>query len=247
MACALEIRALSYTYKGKESLTVALPELTLREGETCALTGVSGSGKSTLLECLGILRQGFEAQVFTLAGRDLLKASRRQLLLARAALLGFMPQQGGLLPFLSVRGNYEVALKLGIKAQRKLGAPCPDPKERLEKARELSEKLGIASELDKYPSELSTGQRQRASFVRAIVHDPKVLLIDEPTSALDPEHAKKLFAELKALTEHSSLAILTVTHDTELVRQNGLEEYAYDRSQSGAARNVFLKRAQEAA
>lgn len=239
METALRALSLSYTYKGKEGFCVALPELELKEGEITALTGVSGSGKSTLLECLGLLRPGFESKRFEVCGEDLRDRTHRELSLIRSSVMGFMPQQGGLIPFLSVRGNLEVAFDLAAASRKRLGIEIPSRKNALASALEMCAQLGISDYLERYPKELSIGQAQRASFVRASVHTPKVLFVDEPTSALDPPRAFELFTKIKDLVSEKRIAALVVTHDTLLSKKCGFVSCAYDRSRSSESKSVF--------
>ena len=103
----------------------------------------------------------------------------------------------------------------------------------------MCQSLGIEGLLDRYPSELSIGQAQRASFVRATVHSPRILFVDEPTSALDPPRALELFEKMKSLVSEKGLAALVVTHDTALAAQCGFKRCAYDRAQSSADKSVF--------
>ncbi len=76
--------------------------------------------------------------------------------------------------------------------------------------------------LDRYPKDLSIGQRQRAVFFKAVVHEPALVLIDEPTSALDPVNAQAMFELIKDLSEELGLASLVITHDLALVKQCGI-------------------------
>jgi putative ABC transport system ATP-binding protein len=239
MEAVLEAVSLSYTYDEGDGFTVSLPRLELREGGVTALTGVSGSGKSTLLECLGLLRPGYSADGFTVCGQDMRGKSRRELHLLRSSLMGFMPQQGGLIPFLTVRGNLEAAWDLAAASMRKAGIEPPPRRKAVDDAVAMCEELGISKLLDRYPKELSIGQAQRASFVRATVHGPKILFVDEPTSALDPPRALELFKKMSSLVSGKGLAALVVTHDTALAGQCGFTRCAYDRTQSTADRSVF--------
>ena len=106
---------------------------------------------------------------------------------------------------------------------------------------EVLRTLEIDSLLDRYPQELSIGQRQRAVFCKAIAHQPKLVLIDEPTSALDPLHAQKLFAAIAAIAARLKVSVLTVTHDLHLVEKLGIGSCAYQQAQSSASHSIFAE------
>lgn len=100
------------------------------------------------------------------------------------------------------------------------------------------EKLQLEGLLDKYPHELSIGQRQRALFLRALAHKPRLLLIDEPTSALDPDNARALFELIDEIAQVSRISVLVVTHD--LRASERYRRYLYDASQSHSEYSVFI-------
>lgn len=192
---------------------IALPCLTLRRGEVAAITGASGCGKSTLLEMIGLILRPQHLAQYRLGDADgqdvaaLLRDNRQaQMADIRAQRLGFVLQSGGLLPFLSVRQN--IALP-----RRMLGLPVKS-----ERVDEAIERLDLKPLLAKLPAQLSIGERQRVSFVRAIAHEPDLLLADEPTAALDPLQARRLFELIIEIAQRFQIAALLVTHDWDLVR-----------------------------
>lgn len=197
---------------------ILLPRLSLARGEVAAITGASGCGKSTLLEMIGLilrperldryeLTNGEGAGAASLDIAALLREDRQARLAdLRAQCLGFVPQSGGLLPFLDVRQN--IALP-----RRMLGLPASG-----ERVEEAIEHLGLKPLLHKKPAQLSLGERQRASFVRAIAHEPDLLLADEPTAALDPLQARRLFELIIETTQRLRIATLLVSHDWGLLR-----------------------------
>ncbi|GAB3395705.1 ABC transporter ATP-binding protein [Azotobacter armeniacus] len=198
---------------------ILLPRLSLRRGEVAAITGASGCGKSTLLEMIGLILRPERLDRYTLGDEDEADAAApldiaallredRQARLAdlRAQRLGFVPQSGGLLPFLDVRQNIELP-------RRMLGLPATG-----ERVEEAIEHLGLRPLLHKKPAQLSLGERQRASFVRAIAHEPDLLLADEPTAALDPIQARRLFELIVKTTQRLRIATLLVSHDWGLLR-----------------------------
>ena len=196
---------------------VRLPHLQVGAGEILAITGESGSGKSTLLEAIGLLLAPVELERFRLGAthdQDIaqLLASDDQPALAavRSRHLGFILQSGGLLPFLSVRDNISLPRRL-------LGMPAKS--EHIDHAVDVLRLQGL---LDKQPQALSIGERQRVACVRAIAHEPLLLLADEPTAALDPHSARRLFELLLSLVSNMGLSALVVSHDWALLKDFGL-------------------------
>ena len=133
----------------------------------------------------------------------------------RAAACGYVLQQGGLLPFLTVRENLVVADPLGSQSRRAL-------RSRIE---HLASKLDIVRQLDKRPGALSVGERQRAAIVRALIKRPTVLLADEPTANLDPQTSRDTLELLREEAEEFDIAVFVVSHDHDLIRGIGLPEW----------------------
>jgi putative ABC transport system ATP-binding protein len=206
---------------GSHSYRVALPALNLKRGEVAAITGPSGCGKSTLLEMIGLILTPDQLHVFTLGDATavnvagfLQRDEQAPLADLRAHRLGFVLQTGGLLPFLNVRQNIELPRRInGLATQSEL---VDDAIARLE--------LGYL--LDKRPGQLSIGERQRVAFVRAIAHQPDLLLADEPTAALDPFQARRLFELIIDMVQRFQIAALLVTHDWDLVRDCNIRNIA---------------------
>ncbi|MBT2786396.1 MULTISPECIES: ABC transporter ATP-binding protein [unclassified Halomonas] len=199
--------------KGSERHEVHLPELALAAGQVAAIVGPSGCGKSTLLEVLGLLLTPTTLSSFTLGPQQtnvaaLLHASDEYSLAEiRSRDIGFLLQSGGLLPFLSVRDNIALPrLLMGL----------PQQSERVDHA---CATLGLEPLLDKRPGALSIGERQRTAFVRAMAHEPRLLLADEPTAALDPTSGERLFGLIVSLVKELDMAALVVSHDYTLVAQ----------------------------
>ena len=203
---------------GKSSFRVCLPELKLRAGDVVVIQGDSGSGKSTLLEMIGMILKPDKVDGFKLFldnnDLDIAKWINNndinQLANIRAQYLGFMLQTGGLLPFLKIYENILLPIKL---LQKNVD------NSRLEY---LVDKLGISHLLNKYPKQLSIGERQRASFIRSIIHKPALLLADEPTSALDPYNANLLFDLIIEQAKQDNIAAIIVTHDWQRISTKGL-------------------------
>lgn len=202
--------------EGAQAHRVRLNELHLEQGEIRAITGESGCGKSTLLEAIGLLLAPQQLNHYRLGReavdvRQLLAENQQPALAAlRSRQLGFVLQNGGLLPFLKVRDNIQLPRRLlGLSSRSHA----------VEKAVEV---LRLEPLLDKYPQSLSIGERQRVACVRAIAHEPQLLLADEPTAALDPHNAQRLFELLLSLVNELGLSALVVSHDWALIDQFGL-------------------------
>jgi len=196
---------------GHRAHRVSLPSLQLDDGQCKAITGPSGCGKSTLLEAIGLLLAPQRVERFSISqpAQDvaLLLRQKDEARLAglRAGKIGFVLQSGGLLPYLNVAQN--VALP-----RRQLGlAPHS------ERIAHAYDRLGLNPLLDKLPAALSIGERQRVAFVRAMAHEPDLLLADEPTAALDPHTARGLFELFMQVVKETRLAALVVSHDWALI------------------------------
>jgi len=177
-------------------------DLVVHPGELVAITGPSGSGKSTLLHCLaGIQRPDQGEVVYRGARIDDLGTNDRTLLRRRE--FGFVFQFGELVPELTAVEN--VALPLLLDGAPRVVA--------FDRGREWLERLDIAEQADRVPSELSGGQCQRVAVARSLIHEPAVLFADEPTGALDSLAAEALLELLVDLGERSDLTLLIVTHD----------------------------------
>ena len=146
----------------------------VEEGEFIAIMGESGSGKTTLLNILAALDKPTEGHVF-LGNRELSAVSEKEISAFRRDHLGFVFQDFNLLDTFSLRDNILLPLVLA-------GKPYSEMERRLNP---LARKLGIEKLLEKYPYEVSGGQKQRAAAARALITDPRLILADEPTGALD--------------------------------------------------------------
>lgn len=188
----------------------------VEEGEYVAIMGESGSGKTTLLNILASLDKATGGQVL-LNGRDLSGIKHREICAFRREHLGFVFQDFNLLDSLSLRDNIYLPLVLSGENYGNMR----------EKLKPLAEKLAIADILEKYPYEVSGGQKQRAAVCRALITQPDIILADEPTGALDSKASKNLLEIMSTMNQDMGATILMVTHD------------AY--SASYAKRVLFLK------
>ena len=181
----------------------------VEEGEYVAIMGESGSGKTTLLNILASLDKPTSGQVF-LNGRNLAEVKQRELCAFRRDHLGFVFQDFNLLDTLSLRDNIFLPLVLA-------GNPYEEMEKRLVP---LAEKLSIGDLLDKYPYEVSGGQKQRAAVCRALITRPDIVLADEPTGALDSRASSKLL-RLFADINKEGQTILMVTHSIQAASHAG--------------------------
>lgn len=181
----------------------------VEEGEFTAIMGESGSGKTTLLNILAALDRPTSGRVF-LDGMDLSEVKEKDAARFRREQMGFVFQEFNLLDTFMLEDNILLPLVL---------SSCSAETMR-EKLTAVSEVLGIAGLLKKYPYEVSGGQKQRAAAARAIITDPRILLADEPTGALDSHSSDdllRLFGEINAKGQ----TILMVTHSVKAASTAG--------------------------
>lgn len=174
---------------------------TIQQGEFVAIMGPSGSGKSTVMHLLGCLDRPTSGQIF-LEGFALSQATDNQLAEIRNAKIGFVFQQFNLLSRESALRNVETpAIYAGMKRA-----------ERVRKAKELLERVGLGDRLFHFPSQLSGGERQRVAIARALMNDPAIVLADEPTGNLDTKTGEEILALFESLHKEGRTVVL-VTHD----------------------------------
>lgn len=200
----LEVNSLQkiYTTRLGGSKVQALKNVnfTVEEGEFVAIMGESGSGKTTLLNILAALDQPTGGQVM-LNGRNLANIREAQLAAFRRENLGFVFQDFNLLDTFSLKDNILLPLVLAAR-------PYSEMESRL---LPLARKLGIEQLLEKYPYEVSGGQKQRAAVARALITHPQLVLADEPTGALDSKAAGELLRLFEAVNRDGQ-TIVMVTH-----------------------------------
>ncbi len=181
----------------------------VEEGEYVAIMGESGSGKTTLLNILASLDKATSGQVL-LKGRDLSEIRRRDICTFRREHMGFVFQDFNLLDTLSLRDNIYLPLVLAGTGH----------KEMENRIKPLADRLAIPDILEKYPYEVSGGQRQRAAACRALITNPDIILADEPTGALDSRASGKLL-KLFGEVNREGQTILMVTHSIQAASHAG--------------------------
>ena len=181
----------------------------VEQGEYVAIMGESGSGKSTLLNILAALDKPTEGKVF-LKEKDLSKVKEKEMAAFRRNNLGFVFQDFNLLDTFSLKDNIFLHLVLSGTSH----------KEMERRLLPLADKLGIKNLLEKYPYEVSGGQKQRAAVARAVITQPQLLLADEPTGALDSKAAKELLKLFTSLNQDGQ-TILMVTHSVKAASTAG--------------------------
>ena len=173
---------------------------TVERGEYVAIMGESGSGKTTLLNILAALDKPTEGKVY-LKDRDLGKLKEKEIATFRRQNLGFVFQDFNLLDTFSLKDNIFLPLVLS-------GKKYPEMDKRL---KPIAEKLGIEKLLEKYPYEVSGGQKQRAAIARALITKPQLILADEPSGALDSKAADSLMNLFTTINQEGQ-TIVMVTH-----------------------------------
>lgn len=193
-----------YTTRFGENQVQALSDVTfsVEQGEYVAIMGESGSGKTTLLNILAALDKPTSGQVL-LNGKDIVTIREKEISAFRRNNLGFVFQDFNLLDTFSVKDNIFLPLVLS-------GTPYREMQKRLEP---IATKLFITEILEKYPYEISGGQKQRAAVARALITNPKLVLADEPTGALDSRATDSLLQLFDAINADGQ-TILMVTHST---------------------------------
>ena len=200
----ISINNISKTYEGPPPVK-ALDEVSLEvnQGDLVAIVGQSGSGKSTLLNMIGLL-DSVTAGSIQIEGKDISELSDNELSKFRGEKIGFIFQSFFLLPGLNAQENVaEGLLYQGISRS-----------DRLLKAGEVLEKVGLGDRLTHLPKELSGGQQQRVAIARALVQDPAFVMADEPTGNLDKESGINILNILKDLNNQGKTVIM-ITHNQE--------------------------------
>ena len=179
--------------------------LSVSEGEYVAFMGPSGSGKSTLMNILGCL-DSLTSGTYILDNQDVSTIKGNALAEIRNKKIGFVFQTFNLLPKMTALENVALpALYAGVKKA-----------ERLKRATEALESVGLGERIHHKPNEMSGGQRQRVAIARAIINNPKILLADEPTGNLDEDTGELIFSLFRKINKEHNQSIVVVTHARDL-------------------------------
>lgn len=200
----LKLEHIQKYYGSKGNVTKAIQDISfsVQEGEFVGIMGASGSGKTTLLNCISTIDTVSAGHIY-LNGTDVTEITEKQIARFRRENLGFVFQDFNLLDTLTISENIALALTINRVPADEIDG----------RVREIAGKLNITDILDKYPYQVSGGQKQRCACARAIINQPKLILADEPTGALDSHSSQMLLSAIQSINETLGATILMVTHD----------------------------------
>lgn len=201
----LDVNNITKKYRKGADIFTALENVSLKinKGEFCTVIGHSGSGKSTLLHTIGGMIHPDSGNVYY-NETDIYRLGRKQIDDYRKKRIGFVFQQFHLMPYLTVNENIRLACRERIQIESIAG---------------YLQKCSLSGQKDKYPAELSVGEKQRTAFIRAIISGPEMLLADEPTGNLDPVNSGILLQLISDFHKKGGTVVL-VSHDP------GVSKYA---------------------
>ena len=205
----LRIQNVEKYYGSRNNLTKAIDDISfdVNKGEFVAIMGASGSGKTTLLNCISTIDKVTSGNIYV-DGNNITQLKGSALNRFRRDKLGFIFQDFNLLDTLTAYEN--IALALSIRN---------DSPEIIDRAvKNVAEQLDITEILNKYPYQMSGGQKQRFAIVRSLAMNPDIILFDEPTSALDPEMVGEVLSVMKELAE-DGMTMVVVTHEMGFARE----------------------------
>ena len=191
-------------YGNQGNITKAINDISfsVSESEFVGIMGASGSGKTTLLNCISTIDTVSAGHIY-LDGTDVTEIREKALARFRRENLGFVFQDFNLLDTLTISENIALALTINNVPVEQIDG----------KVQEMAGTLNIMDILDKYPYQVSGGQKQRCACARAIINKPKLILADEPTGALDSHSSQMLLSTMQSIHEQLGATILMVTHD----------------------------------
>ena len=200
----LKIENLKKYYGTKNNITKAIDNISfiVNEGEFVAIMGASGSGKTTLLNCISTIDTVTTGKII-INNKDITEIKDRDIASFRRNNLGFVFQDFNLLDTLTIAENISLSLIINKKNENKID----------EMVNDIAKRLDIEGILDKFPYEVSGGQKQRCACARALINNPKLILADEPTGALDSKSSRMLLETMDEINKNLNATILMVTHD----------------------------------
>ncbi|WP_121626232.1 ABC transporter ATP-binding protein [Poseidonibacter antarcticus] len=190
------IKAINISHSYSNDIALQNIDFEVKKGEFVAIIGESGSGKSTLLSILSTLLKPTSGEIFF---KDINFKDIKNIDTFRQENIGFIFQFHYLIDYLNIKENIQIA----------------NEHARDKEIEELLELLGIKNIINKYPNEISGGQRQRAAIARALINKPKVIFADEPTGNLDSKNSQNVFDIFKKLSKEGT-TIIVATHDINL-------------------------------
>jgi ABC-type lipoprotein export system ATPase subunit len=203
----IQIDDLNFEY-GEGGFKLRVSNLSVARGERIAIVGPSGSGKTTLLHLISGIALPQRGSV-KLGGTDWLTLSEAERRALRIQQIGLVFQEFELLEYLRVFDN--ILLPYRIHGALQLDAASRA------RAENLAEQMGVGSQLERYPTRLSQGERQRVAVCRALVTEPDLILADEPTGNLDPANKHRVLESLIECAEKRNATLVLVTHDHDLL------------------------------
>jgi phosphonate transport system ATP-binding protein len=209
----LEVKGLSAGYAGRQILKDINFEI--KPDDFVAIIGPSGAGKSTLIRCINRLVEP-SAGTVKFMSKDVLRLSQSELRETRRH-IGMIFQEFNLIDRMSVLNNvltgrlgYTGTLRSLFRAFKR---------ENVQHALELLERVGLSDHVDKRADQLSGGQRQRVGIARALIQNPKLMLVDEPTSSLDPKIAREVMTMITEISQEFHIPVLCNIHDVQLATE----------------------------
>ena len=198
----LQAKSLNYSYSSNSSPLLKSVNLSFSCGEKVLISGRSGSGKTTLLYLLSGIEKPSIGEVF-FQGKDISLFSPSEMSRFRRRDIGYLFQEPSFLPSLNLWENILLPQRFSNKELSSIK----------ENALTLIQTLGLENHLSSFPNELSVGQRQKISVIRAILSSPLVVFADEPTGSLDDENAFLVMKILFRLVEEKGISLVMVSHD----------------------------------
>ncbi len=204
MKTVLKLEHIQKYYGNEGNITKAIKDISFSvgEGEFLGIMGSSGSGKTTLLNCISTIDDVSAGHIY-LEGTDITEIKPKSLAKFRRENLGFIFQEFNLLDTLTISENIALALTINKVCAKEIEPRILD----------IAKKLNILDILNKYPYQVSGGQKQRCACARAMINNPKLLLADEPTGALDSHSSQMLLSTIQNINEQMGATVLMVTHD----------------------------------
>lgn len=201
---AMQLNNVSKSYRDGDSENTVLDNISLKvkPGEFVAIVGPSGSGKSTMLSIAGALLSNTKGEV--IIGDTVLDKNKKNWNTIRREKIGFIFQYHQLIPYLNVEDQLKLIAKISKNKNKK---------EFEEYANELLKDLGLLEKKNKYPNNLSGGEKQRVAIARAFMNKPDIILADEPTASLDGVRGRQVVEMIRNQVKKQNRAAIMVTHD----------------------------------